>query len=164
MLQRGAPSLKEGVKVMNKAQRHVLIRDLIANNDIDTQEELVTLLEEKGNSVTQATVSRDIKELHLVKVPSLRGGYRYSLPADNRFNPLDKLKRTLVDSFIRMVKVNNTLIMHTLPGNANAIASLIDNSQFKGIAGTISGDDTILVICLSEQSADEYETMFLEML
>lgn len=77
---------------MTKGQRHIKIREIIANHDIETQDELVDQLKKAGFNVTQATVSRDIKELHLVKVPLMDGRYKYSLPADQRFNPLQKLK------------------------------------------------------------------------
>ena len=80
---------------MNKGQRHIKIRDIITNNDIETQDDLVDELKNAGFNVTQATVSRDIKELHLVKVPLMDGRYKYSLPADQRFNPFQKLKRIL---------------------------------------------------------------------
>nr|BAD18316.1 arginine repressor [Geobacillus stearothermophilus] len=82
---------------MNKGQRHIKIREIIMNNDIETQDELVDRLREAGFNVTQATVSRDIKEMQLVKVPMANGRYKYSLPSDQRFNPLQKLKRALVD-------------------------------------------------------------------
>ena len=78
---------------MNKGQRHIKIREIIANNDIETQDDLVDELKKAGYNVTQATISRDIKELHLVKVPLMDGKYKYSLPADQRFNPLQKLKQ-----------------------------------------------------------------------
>jgi transcriptional regulator of arginine metabolism len=94
--------LKYEVIVMNKGQRHIKIRDIIANNDIETQDDLVDELRNAGVNVTQATVSRDIKELHLVKVPLSDGRYKYSLPADQRFNPLQKLKRALIDAFIKI--------------------------------------------------------------
>ena len=84
---------------MNKGQRHIKIREIITNNDIETQDDLVDILKNAGFNVTQATVSRDIKELHLVKVPLSDGRYKYSLPADQRFNPLQKLKRTLDGCF-----------------------------------------------------------------
>ena len=83
---------------MNKGQRHIRIRDIIANHEIETQDDLVDILKEAGYNVTQATVSRDIKELHLVKVPLPNGSYKYSLPADQRFNPMQKLHRALTDA------------------------------------------------------------------
>lgn len=75
---------------MNKGQRHIKIRDIITNNDIETQDELVDILKNQGFNVTQATISRDIKELHLVKVPLMDGRYKYSLPADQRFNQIGR--------------------------------------------------------------------------
>ena len=78
---------------MSKIKRHIKIREIISENDIETQDELVNQLKRLGFKVTQATVSRDIKELHLVKVPSSTGRYKYSTPTEQRFNPQDKLKR-----------------------------------------------------------------------
>ena len=153
-----------GVIRMNKGQRHIKIRELIASKDIETQDELVDRLKNAGFNVTQATVSRDIKELHLVKVPLIDGRYKYSLPADQRFNPLQKLKRSLMDAFIRIDQAGHLLVMKTLPGNANAIGALIDNLDWDDILGTICGDDTILIICRSPEDTEVITNRFLEML
>ncbi|CAM3992242.1 transcriptional regulator AhrC/ArgR [Mesobacillus thioparans] len=149
---------------MNKGQRHIKIRELIASKDIETQDELVDRLKAAGFNVTQATVSRDIKELHLVKVPLIDGRYKYSLPADQRFNPLQKLKRSLMDAFIRIDQAGHLLVMKTLPGNANAIGALIDNLDWDDILGTICGDDTILIICRTPEDTEQVTNRFLEML
>ncbi|MBP1934195.1 transcriptional regulator AhrC/ArgR [Ammoniphilus resinae] len=149
---------------MNKGQRHIKIREIIANHDIETQDELVDFLRSLGYNVTQATVSRDIKELHLVKVPTNDGRYKYSLPADQRFNPQQKLKRTLMDSFISIDQADNLLVMKTMPGNAHAIGALIDNLDWEEILGTICGDDTILIINRSKEAADVSCKRFLDML
>lgn len=149
---------------MTKGQRHIKIRDIIANKEIETQEELVDELRNAGFNVTQATVSRDIKELHLVKVPSMNGRYKYSLPADQRFNPYQRLKRSLMDAFVKLDKAGHLLVMKTLPGNANAIGILIDNLDWDEIIGTICGDDTILIICRTPEETEEIENRFLEML
>ncbi|MFB4164608.1 transcriptional regulator AhrC/ArgR [Alteribacillus sp. JSM 102045] len=149
---------------MNKGQRHIKIRELITDLDIETQDELVDRLKKGGYNVTQATVSRDIKELHLVKVPTMDGRYKYSLPADQRFNPLQKLKRALIDSFIGIDQADNLIVMKTLPGNANAVAVLIDNLDWEEILGTICGDDTILIICRNKKQAGPIVDRFLEML
>ena len=149
---------------MNKGQRHIKIREIITNNDIETQDELVEELKIAGYNVTQATVSRDIKELHLVKVPLTDGRYKYSLPADQRFNPLQKLKRMLIDAFVRIDAANNLLVMKMLPGNAKAICALIDNLDWEEILGTIGGDDTCLIICRSEEDAEIISGKFLDML
>ncbi len=149
---------------MNKGQRHIKIRDIITNNEIETQDELVDILKEEGFNVTQATVSRDIKELHLVKVPLIDGRYKYSLPADQRFNPLQKLKRALMDAFVRIDGAGQLIVMKTLPGNANAIGALIDNLDWDDVLGTICGDDTILIICRSNEVTEEISQRFLDML
>lgn len=149
---------------MNKGQRHMRIREIITNNDIETQDELVDRLKEAGYNVTQATVSRDIKELHLVKVPLQDGRYKYSLPADQRFNPVQKLQRALSDAFVSIDGTSHFLVLKALPGNANAIASLLDHLEWNEILGTISGDDTILIICRKEENREEIKNRILEML
>ncbi|KAA0561041.1 MULTISPECIES: transcriptional regulator AhrC/ArgR [Bacillaceae] len=149
---------------MNKGQRHIKIREIITNRDVETQDELVESLKNAGFNVTQATVSRDIKELHLVKVPLMDGRYKYSLPADQRFNPLQKLKRTLTDAFVKVDQAGHMLVMKTLPGNANAIGALIDNLDWEEILGTICGDDTCLIICRTEEETKIVSERFLDML
>lgn len=149
---------------MNKGQRHIKIREIISSNDIETQDELVDLLKGMGFNVTQATVSRDIKELHLVKVPMMDGRYKYSLPADQRFNPLQKLKRSLMDAFIKIDSAGHMIVMKTLPGNANAIGALIDNLDWDEVLGTICGDDTILIICRTSDDTKSISERFLDML
>ncbi|MEB3101430.1 transcriptional regulator AhrC/ArgR [Ferviditalea candida] len=133
-----------------KGKRHIKIREIIKNNEIETQDELVDELRSAGFNVTQATVSRDIKELHLIKVPLDDGRYKYSLPNDHKFNPLNKLKRALVDNFVQIDFSGNLIVMKCLPGTANAIGSLLDNLGWTEIMGTIAGDDTILMICRTE--------------
>ncbi|MBU8907740.1 transcriptional regulator AhrC/ArgR [Desertibacillus haloalkaliphilus] len=149
---------------MNKGQRHIKIREIITNNEVETQDDLVAELKNAGYNVTQATVSRDIKELHLVKVPMIDGRYKYSLPADQRFNPLQKLKRALMDSFVSIDRSDNLIVMKTLPGNANAVGALIDNLDWSEILGTICGDDTILIISRSKEESPIITERFLEML
>ncbi|MDQ0244376.1 transcriptional regulator AhrC/ArgR [Priestia abyssalis] len=149
---------------MNKGQRQIKIREIITSNDIETQDELVDILKNQGFNVTQATVSRDIKELHLVKVPLLDGRYKYSLPADQRFNPLQKLKRGLMDAFVKIDGAGHMLVMKTLPGNANAIGALIDHLDWEEILGTICGDDTCLIICRTPEDTKVISDRFIEML
>ena len=149
---------------MNKGQRHIRIRDIIAKNEIETQDDLVDFLKNAGYNVTQATVSRDIKELHLVKVPLPNGNYKYSLPADQRFNPTQKLRRALSDAFVSIDGASYFLVMKTLPGNAHAIGSLIDYLDWTEILGTICGDDTCLILCREEQDSQIIKNRLLEML
>lgn len=149
---------------MNKGQRHIKIRDIIMNNEVETQDELVDRLREAGFNVTQATVSRDIKELHLIKVPLADGRYKYSLPAEQKFNPIQKLRRLLVDSFVSIDHADHFIVLKTLSGHANAVAELIDNLPWQEIMGTISGDNTILIICRSRDSSGEVVKRFMDML
>lgn len=149
---------------MSKMQRHIKIRELINENEIETQDELVDQLKALDYNVTQATVSRDIKELHLVKVPTLSGRYKYSLPADLKFNPYEKLKRLIVDAFVSIDHAGHFIVLKTLPGNANAIGVLIDNLEWEEIMGTICGDDTCLLICREETHAIEMKNRLISML
>lgn len=149
---------------MNKAQRHIRIREIIAKYEIETQDELVDFLCNAGFNVTQATVSRDIKELSLIKVPLKDGRYKYSLPADQRYNPLQKLKRAMVDSFISVDYTENLIVLKTLPGNANTVGVLIDHLDWPEIMGNISGDDTILIICKKKEETQMIVERFIDML
>ncbi|RIX53404.1 transcriptional regulator ArgR [Paenibacillus nanensis] len=143
-----------------KSIRQFKIREIISNNEIETQEELVEALRASGMQVTQATVSRDIKELMLVKVPVSEGRYKYSMPLEQRQNPVHKLKRAMLDHFAHIDYTDNLVVLKCLPGTANAIGALIDNMEWSEVMGTICGDDTILIICRSkEQSAQIVERL-----
>lgn len=133
-----------------KGQRHIKIREIIANQEIETQDDLVSSLRNAGFQVTQATVSRDIKELMLIKVPTDEGKYKYSMPTAQRFNPVQKLQRALVDSFVSIDHTGNLVVIKCLPGTANSVAVLVDNMEWPDLLGTICGDDTILMICRNE--------------
>ncbi|MGM9987076.1 MAG: transcriptional regulator AhrC/ArgR [Bacillaceae bacterium] len=149
---------------LNKNQRHLKIREIITKLEIQTQDELVDILCREGFNVTQATVSRDIKELHLVKVPLSDGSYKYSLPSDHRYNPIHKLKRAMIDAFIKMDGVDYLITLKTLPGNANAIGILIDQLDWEEILGTICGDDTCLIISRTKEDADVIKERLLDLL
>src|SRR5699024_4408578 len=149
---------------MSKIKRHIKIREIISENDIETQDELVAHLKKLGFNVTQATVSRDIKELHLVKVLSSSGRYTYSTPTEQRFNPQDELKRIIMEAFVSIDHASHFVVMKTLPGNANALGAIIDELDWEEVMGTICGDDTCLLICRTEENAEVIENRFLEML
>lgn len=136
-----------------KSQRHIKIREIITNREVETQDDLVEALRDAGYNVTQATVSRDIKEMRLNKVALDDGRYKYSMPADQKFNPLQKLKRALADNFTHIDFTENLVVMKCLPGTANAIGALIDNLEWPEVMGTICGDDTILLICRSKDQS-----------
>ncbi|MFI2855539.1 transcriptional regulator AhrC/ArgR [Paenibacillus sp. JSM ZJ436] len=144
-----------------KGQRHIKIRDIITHQEIETQDELVEALRDAGFQVTQATVSRDIKELLLIKVPMDDGRYKYSMPTDQRYNPVQKLKRALVDNFVHIDRTGNLVVMKCLPGTANSVAVLLDNMEWSHIMGTICGDDTILMICRTEEDSQTVVTQIM---
>jgi len=129
-----------------KARRHFAIMDIVSNQRVETQEELCDELRRRGFEVTQATVSRDIKELKLVKVPD-EWGYRYAVPssASGRYS-YDRMKRLFSDAVVAVERNESLIVIKTLPGTAQAVASAIDNSEMEGVLGTVAGDDTILVV------------------
>ncbi len=126
-----------------KVERHSKIVELISKYEIDTQEELAEYLKQAGFNVTQATVSRDIRELRLTKVQSENGKQRYTvLHAQGEFN--DKYIRILRDGFLSMDMAQNILVIKTVSGMAMAVAAALDAIHFQEIVGCIAGDDTIL--------------------
>ncbi|ASN05294.1 transcriptional regulator AhrC/ArgR [Virgibacillus necropolis] len=149
---------------MSKTQRQIKIRELITSCDIETQDELVEELRKLGFNITQKTVSRDINELHLVKVPTPRGKSKYSLPSDHRFNPSDKLRRLIQDAFVKIDHASHFIVLKTLPGNAQAVGVLIDHLEWQEIMGTICGDDTCMIICKNEADSVLIKERFLNML
>lgn len=134
-----------------KSVRHLKIKEIIYTQVIETQDELVEALASAGFQVTQATVSRDIKELQLIKIATTDGRSKYSLPTETRVNPTQKLRRSLLDNFLQADYANNLVVLKCLPGTANAIGALIDHMEWSEVMGTICGDDTILIICRTEQ-------------
>lgn len=138
-----------------KGQRQRKIRELIGSRAIETQEDLVEELSKEGMQVTQATVSRDIKEMQLIKVPMEDGRYKYSMPQDQRFNPAHKLKRALLDHYVGASAAENLVVLKCLPGTAGTIASLIDGMDWPEVVGTIGGDDTTLLIIKSKELCED---------
>lgn len=147
-----------------KARRRLKIREIIAATDIETQEELVEALRQAGFSVTQATVSRDIKEMGLVKTPTADGRYKYALPGEKGVSSLHKLRRALEDSFVKLDYTDNLLVLKTLPGNAHSVAALIDQLDWPEVMGTIGGDDTILILCRDRQQTEKVAEYILQLL
>ena len=129
-----------------KTRRHAKILELISERDIDTQDELLRCLRESGFEVTQATVSRDIKELRLVKTLSSEGKYKYSVGQDHTKNVSSKFFSLFADSVLTVDSANNMVVIRCMTGMAQAICAAMDSIQWKSALGTVAGDDTILVI------------------
>ncbi|MGH2704023.1 MAG: arginine repressor [Actinomycetota bacterium] len=130
-----------------KAQRQRRIARLIRQEPVTSQNQLVKLLRAGGLRATQATVSRDLDELGAVKVRR-DGKVAYALPAETAQAPLgDALRRMLAESVLGLESSGNLLVIRTPPGHASMVAVVIDRSGLEGVAGTVAGDDTILVVC-----------------
>lgn len=128
-----------------KKNRHSEIIELIEQFEIETQEELADRLKEAGYNVTQATVSRDIRALHLSKIPCGNGQQKYVLLRQDDTQLSDKYIRVLSDGFVSMDMAQNILVIKTVAGMAMAVAAALDAIKFKEIVGSIAGDDTIMV-------------------
>ncbi|HHV63044.1 MAG TPA: arginine repressor [Firmicutes bacterium] len=139
-----------------KAIRHAKILEIIGSRSIETQEELAQALRSQGIDVTQATVSRDIKELRLTKLPTGDGGYRYAVAHEQAIGDvLSRLEHLFHDSVVSLDYSENLLVIKTLTGNAHAVADVIDDLNWKEILGTIAGDDTILVVVRPKSAVPE---------
>ena len=127
-----------------KTKRQSKILDLIRNNDIETQEELQLFLEKDGFAVTQATVSRDIREMKLTKIATNEGKQKYVALNDNTEDLSEKYVRVLKDGFVSMDMAQNILVIKTVSGMAGAVCASIDAMHIHEIVGSIAGDDTIM--------------------
>lgn len=128
-----------------KNARQAAILSIIEHNDIETQDELAQCLRDMGFSVTQATVSRDIKELRLLKVLSHDGTYKYASGSKPEMGISERFVRMFIDSVVSINYSENLIVIRTLSGSANAACEAIDNMHWPEILGTISGDNTIFV-------------------
>lgn len=140
-----------------KEKRHMKIKEIVSQREVDTQDDLVRALEDSGFPVTQATISRDIKELQLIKVVGSNGRYKYAIPISTSNVTLDSLRRKLMEVFMSIARTNNLIVLKVLPGNAHSIGFMMDNIQIEGLLGTLAGDDTLLLICSDEERAIQLE-------
>ena len=127
-----------------KLERHSKIVELIGKYEIDTQEELAEKLTQAGFNVTQATVSRDIRELKLTKIPGENGRQRYMVLESPRGTSASKYIRILKDGFVSMDMAQNILVIKTVAGMAMAVAAAVDAMKWNEVVGCIAGDDTIM--------------------
>ena len=135
-----------------KIKRHAEILDLISRYNIDTQEELTNRLQQAGFKVTQATVSRDIRELKLTKVSGDNGKQKYVVLQKPESDLYDKYVQVLLTGFLSMDKAQNILVIKTVSGMAMAVATAVDELHINGVVGTIAGDDTVMcAVCDNEE-------------
>ena len=140
-----------------KKRRQAKIIELISQNDIETQEELQQLLNEHGYEVTQATISRDIKELRLVKDLSAKGRYVYSTGKKSVENINHRAGGIFNETIISYDYALNTVVIKCFPGMANAVCEMLDTMEVKGVVGTLSGDNTFFVMMQEDWMAKNLE-------
>ena len=144
------------MKVINlKSKRHTKILEIISEKDIETQEELADESKRAGFDVTQATVSRDIKILKLIKMQGASGNYKYVASSKESKDINDKLSSILANAAVSVENVDNFVVVKTLTGSASAAAEAIDTLFDTEVAGTIAGDNTIFILARSLDRAEE---------
>ena len=137
-----------------KNRRHFMIMDLIGKMRIETQEELCTQLRQQGFNVTQATVSRDIKEMGLLKVPDEQG-YYYALPGNQESAAAPGRVRQVFRAMVMHIDYSeNIVVIKTTPGAAQSAAHLVDHARFSEVIGCVAGDDTILVVVKPKEATE----------
>jgi transcriptional regulator of arginine metabolism len=139
--------------IVSKASRHTAIREIMLKHRVSSQEDLRELLGERGFDVAQATLSRDIRELRLIKVPDADGGHHYTLPPES-WDSRPPLERLLPALFVGAEGTRNLLVVKTLAGGAQAIAEALDWEEWPEVLGTLAGDDTILLILRDDRFMD----------
>jgi transcriptional regulator of arginine metabolism len=147
-----------------KNTRQSAILGIIEKQDVQTQEELAGMLKDLGISVTQATVSRDIKELRLLKILSADGGYKYATADKAEHSVSDRFVRMFVDSVLSITYAGNIIVIKTLSGSANVAGEAIDSMRWPEILGTLSGDNTIMVVVRGMEDAPAVVAKFQEIL
>ena len=140
-----------------KTQRQAKIVEIISTTNVETQEQLLQLLQDAGFSSTQATISRDIKELRIVKELTSFGGYRYTTAAKEVPSTFSNRLNTIFRECVtRYDYAQNLVVIHTLPGLAAAAASAIDAMNMSVVVGTLAGDDTVMVVMRDNNSAAQF--------
>ena len=147
-----------------KKKRQEKILELITKYEIDTHEDMIAKLGDEGYIVTQATISRDMRDLRLTKVPTARGTYKYAVSNANGHSNTIKLNHAVVDSIISVEYALNNIIIKTYPGLAQAVASGVDSLNNESILGCVGGDDTIIVVTRDVESAGQISETIRELM
>ncbi len=142
---------------MDKSKRQQQLLEIVTKIEVNTQEELIKILEAQGLKVTQATISRDIKELGLIKTSGRSKKYRYARVFD-KHGDTNKLLELFKVAVISITCAQNLIVVKTLTGNASAVAATIDSQEIPEILGTLAGDDTVLVVSTDNNSAQQVAT------
>lgn len=147
-----------------KNSRHTRILEIISDHVIETQDDLIEKLKESGYIVTQATVSRDIKQLGLIKTATKDGGYKYTSSKNENSGNENKLKNIMRETAVNAQNAQNIVVVKTFPGMANAAAAALDALAEEAIVGSIAGDDTIFIVVHSNEEASEFTNYIREII
>jgi len=152
-----APAARSAVSsgMANKRDRQATIRELIEGRAVESQEELRKLLLHRGWDVTQSTLSRDLRELRIARVPMPDGGARYAAAAGSSEDGSPPLDALLPHFFTQIDGVGELIVLHTLPSGAQPIGEALDAEEWSEVLGTIAGDDTILIVCRSAAAREK---------
>lgn len=147
-----------------KSKRQERILELVAKYEIETQDEMMSRLQDEGFNVTQATISRDLRELKLTKTLTARGTYRYCVNPGRHHAGTVKLNNAMVDSIVQVDYSFNNVVVKTYPGLAQAVASAVDGLNMHSILGCVAGDDTIIIVTRNEESSVELSEKIKELM
>ncbi|MBE6653757.1 MAG: arginine repressor [Ruminococcaceae bacterium] len=147
-----------------KKNRLDKIIEIITQNEVETQDELISYLKDAGYAVTQATVSRDIRELKLAKVMTGRGSYRYVLPKEDKDTRRIHITHALAETITRVEVAQNIIVLHTYAGMAQAVALEVDRLSHPDILGCVAGDDTIIIVARDNTVATALSEQMQEMI
>ena len=145
---------------MNKSERQAALAWIINQKPIATQEELLAALKAAGIDATQATISRDIREMQIVKAQDAKGTLRYTIFRGSEESQLERLGRSIREVGLTITRVQFLNVIKTLPSNGNLLAAIIDDIDFDQVVGTIAGHDTIVVISPDEKQAKWFEEAY----
>ena len=141
---------------MLRSARHAKILEIISHNEIETQEELCAQLEKQNIVVTQATISRDIRDLHLFKVAGIEKKYRYSYINDGESEVSPKMRNLFRDCVLSVRAAQNLVVIKTLTGNGANAGAVVDKLNYDEVVGSVAGDDTLLVVCEDNDGASAF--------
>ncbi len=147
-----------------KNSRHTRILEIIGDNVIETQDDLIEKLKESGYAVTQATVSRDIKQLGLIKTATKDGGYKYTVARSDNTGNENKLKNIMRETVVNAQDAQNIIVVKTFAGMANAAAAALDALAGEAVIGSIAGDDTIFIVVRNAEDATEFTNFIKEII
>ena len=138
-----------------KNSRQAMILEIISQENIETQEQLLNRLQARGIRCTQATISRDIKQLHLMKEPIGQGAYKYAVTGNRtKLNVSEKLRTIFRECIVSIDYAQNIVVVKTMPGLANGACSALDNMEMNDIVGSLAGDDTALLVMRNAEAAE----------